>query len=158
VMPTVLRACGGTTDGGKPLDGCDVLDVLTGKSAADGSPASRDLYFFTGQTGLENEQIAVTTRDGWKLVVVGPDVRRAGGFGTPAHRVQLFHLADDPLEKTDLAENEPRRVKALGEKLVAFRKSEPMASMPPVNRKPPEFEPPPKWHNEPAVHTPNGAR
>jgi arylsulfatase B len=158
VMPTVLRACGGTTDGGKPLDGRDVLDVLTGKVGSDAALAPRDLYFFTGQTGLENEQIAVTTGDGWKLVVAGPDVRRPGGIGTPAHRVQLFHLAEDPLEKTDLAEKEPQRVKALGEKLVAFRKSEPAESMPPVNRKPPEFEPPAKWHNSPAAESSRGGR
>jgi hypothetical protein len=110
----------------------------------------RDLYFFDGQTGLEAEKIAVTSGDGWKLVVLGPDVRRAEGYSSPKHRVQLFHLSEDLLEKTDLAEKEPGRVKELGAKLVEFRKSEPKESLPPINRKPPRFEPPAKWHNAPA--------
>ena len=155
VMPTVLRACGGAAaPGPRPLDGRDVLDVLAGKSAGR-ELESRDLYFFTGQNGLETEQLAVTTGDGWKLVVAGPDVRRPGGCQTPRHRVELFHLADDPLEKTDLAAREPQRVKALAEKLVAFRKSEPEASMPPINRKPPDFAPPAKWHNAPVPVAPS---
>jgi arylsulfatase B len=158
VMPTVLRAGGGATKGGQPLDGRDVLDVLAGKPGAAVALASRDLYFFTGQGGLETEQIAVTSGDGWKLIVAGPDVRRPGGCLTPRHRVQLFHLADDPQEKTDLAAKEPQRVKALAEKLVAFRNSEPPESMPPMNRPPADFAPPPKWHNEPAAQPSHGAR
>jgi arylsulfatase A-like enzyme len=152
LMPTLLRACGGKTgaDAGKPLDGRDVFDVLAGKAASD-ELKSRDLYFFTGQTGLESEQLAVTTGDGWKLIVVGPDVRREGGATTPQHRVQLFHLSEDLQEKTDLAAKEPQRVAEMARKLVEFRKSEPAKSLPPINRKPPQFVPPTKWHVEKPV-------
>ena len=154
VMPTLLRACGAGGSGGSdeaagPLDGRDVLDVLAGKAAGE-EIASRDLYFFTGQGGLENEQVAVTTADGWKLVVAGPDVRRPAGWRTPRRRVELFHLGRDPLEATDLAAAEPARVEALARKLVEFRGSEPERSMPPANRKPPQFQPPPCWRNAPA--------
>jgi arylsulfatase B len=148
VMPTVLRACGAAAAGAdRPLDGRDVLDVLAGKPAT-GPLASRDLYFFDGQAGLDREQLAVTTGDGWKLVVVGPDVRRPGRWKTPEHRTELFRLSTDPLEKTDLAAKEPRRVEELARKLVEFRKSEPHgSSMAPVNRKPPRFQPPARWRN-----------
>ena len=154
VMPTVLRAAGAGGKGAgvaagaaaKPLDGLDVLDVLTGKSAS-AALAARDLYHFNGQGGLETEQLAVTSADGWKLVVAGPDVRRPGGWQTPQHRVQLFHLAEDEVEKADLAAKEPARVKDMAQKLVAFRKSEPESSMPPINRTPPKFRPPPRWRN-----------
>jgi arylsulfatase B len=157
LMPTILRACGATAaDNAAPLDGQDVFDVLTGKPA-DENLKSRDLYFFTGQAGLQSEQLAVTTGDGWKLVIVGPDIRRGDGAPTPEHRVQLFHLAEDPLEKTDLAAKEPARVKQLTRKLVEFRKSEPAASMPPANRKPPQFQPPQKWHIARDAGAPAGA-
>jgi arylsulfatase A-like enzyme len=149
LMPTIVRACGGKSAAveGRPLDGRDVMDVLAGKPAGE-ELTSRDMYFFTGQTGLESEQLAVTSGDGWKLIVVGPDVRRPAGATTPQHRVQLFHLAEDPLEKTDLAAKEPKRVEEMARKLVEFRKSEPEPSLPPINRKPPKFTPPAKWHVE----------
>lgn len=142
VLPTLLHAAGIEKPEGKPLDGVDVLDVLAGRAK---SLPPRDLYLFTGQSGAEEEQMAVISADGWKLVVIGPDVRRPEGFGTSAHRVELFHLADDPFEKNDLSTAEPQRVKELGRRLIAFRASEPKASMAPVNKKPPDFKPPPKW-------------
>lgn len=151
IMPTLLRACGVSAkeNPGHPLDGRDAFDVLRGKPAS-GELASRDVYMFVGQSGLEDEQIAVSTADGWKLVVIGPDVSRPEGYSTPKHRVELFRLSEDPYEKTDLAAREPQRVKELGQKVVAFRKSEGQPSLPPMNRKPPKFEPPKNWHNAPA--------
>ena len=149
LLPTILRACGGKAEAvaGRPLDGLDVFDALAGKQPRE-ELTSRDMYFFTGQTGLESEQLAVTSGDGWKLIVAGPDLRRPGGATTPQHRVQLFHLAEDPQEKTDLAAKEPKRVEEMAAKLVAFRKSEPEPSLPPINRRPPKFVTPAKWHIE----------
>jgi arylsulfatase B len=148
VMPTLLAFAGGKAEGNKPLDGVDVSSVLTGKRA---KTSERDLYLFNGQTGLETEQIAVTSPDGWKLVVVGPDVRREGGYRTAGHKVELFNVLEDPLEKTDRAAEKPEIVAGLGEKVVAFRKSEPKESLPPINRPPRDFQPPPKWRNAPAA-------
>ena len=148
IFPTVLALAGGTTQGSKPLDGADVSAVLTGTS---GSTPKRDLYFFNGQTGLETEQNAVTTPEGWKLIVQGPDVRREGGFRTDKHKVELFNVLEDPSEQTDRASEKPEIVKELGAKIIAFRKSEPKESLPPINRKPPKFEPPPSWKNAPVA-------
>lgn len=154
MLPTIVKLCGGDvskTPAG-PLDGMDVSAVLEGKPAPD-AMKNRDLYFFTGQDGLDREQIAVTTGDGWKLIVIGPDVRRPGGCGTPQHKVELFHLSDDLSEKTNLADKEPERVKEMEAKVIAFRQSEPAKSLPPLNRKPPKFVVPPHWHNAPATQS-----
>ena len=154
LMPTLLRACGAAPAApAGPLDGRDVFDVLTGKSAGD-ELKSRDLYSFNGQSGLQSEQLAVTTGDGWKLIVIGPDLRRSDGALTPDHRAQLFRLADDPYEKTDLASKEPERVTRLARMLFEFRKSEPATSLPPINRKPPNFQPPARWQNARAAGAP----
>ncbi|HEX8522055.1 MAG TPA: sulfatase-like hydrolase/transferase [Tepidisphaeraceae bacterium] len=149
IMPTLVKLCGAKEVAPVgPLDGGDVLPALGAKGDA-APPQTRDLYFFTGQTGFEDEQLALITPDGWKLIIMGPDVRRAGGYGSPGHRVELYHLGSDPLEKTDRAAAEPKRVEELGKKLIAFRQSEPATSLPPMNRKPPQFRLPPKWHNAP---------
>ena len=98
----------------------------------------------------------MTSADGWKLVVIGPDVRRTGGWQTDQHHVELFHLAQDPLEKIDLATEEQKRVAELAAKAVAFRGSEPEGSMRPINRKPPSFRPPPQWRNSKAAANSTG--
>jgi arylsulfatase A-like enzyme len=147
VLPTLLRVVGlDVASDDKPIDGVDLLDVLSGREE---SLPGRDLYFFTGMDGVEKEQIAIVSADGWKLVVIGPDVRRPEGFRTKEHQVELFHLDVDPCEKNDLAVSEPDRVATLGEKLVAFRRSEPAACMVPVNEPPEGFKPPRHWENKP---------
>ena len=143
VMPTVLAACGAKGEQG--MDGRDVMGVLKGEAAGE-ALSGRDLYFFNGQSGAGGEQLALISGE-WKLVIVGPDVRREEGYATPRHRVELYRLAEDPLEKVDLAAKEPGRVKEMGRKLVEFRRSEPDGAMRPVNRKPGGFEPPVNWRN-----------
>lgn len=150
VLPTLTHAAGVQPKFDKQLDGVDVLDLLTGRTQA--APA-RDMYFFTGQTGLEKEQIAITSADGYKLIVSGPDIRRPEGFRTPRHRVELFNLNDDPGEANDLSANSPDRVNELGRKLIAFRASEPANSLPPMNEPPRGFKPPPHWKNAPLGKT-----
>ncbi len=140
ILPTVISIVGGPAEGGKPLDGVDCSQVLFGK--ADQTPA-RDRYFFTGQGGLQNEQIAVTQPDGWKLIVIGPDVRK--GVLPSDHKVELYNVNDDPSEKTDHAKDKPDLVESLSKKLVAFRAAEPAKSLPPLNKKPADFKVPKHW-------------
>ncbi len=144
VLPTLLQAASGQVESARPLDGLGMFEILTGKAGAE--MPQRDLYHFTGQNGLDREQLAILSADGWKLVIIGPDVRQEGGYRTPKHRVELFHLARDPLEKTDLAGQELQRVEALGDRLVAFRRSEPDGAMA-VTPTPAGFRPPPQWRN-----------
>lgn len=151
LLPTILSAAGVPhVKTPNPLDGVDVLGVLTAKARAAFAAPQRDIYAFTGQEGLDHEQISVLSADGWKLIVTGPDVRRPGGIDAPGHKVELFHLSADLIEKDNVASSQPERVKELGAKLVAFRKSEPEHSLPPLNRKPKDFEVPKNWHNAPA--------
>jgi arylsulfatase B len=148
MFPTLLTFAGAKAGGHKPLDGVDVSGALTGRQS---NVPQRDLHFFNGQTGLETEQNAVTTPEGWKLIIRGPDVRRPGGYRTPAHKVELYNVIEDPSERTDRAAEKPELVAKLGEKVVAFRNSEPKESLPPINRKPKNFQPPAKWRNTPAA-------
>jgi arylsulfatase B len=149
VLPTILALCAAPStargDAAPPLDGQDVSQLLLHDDAI----LPRDLYSFTGQRGLDDEEVAVTTFDGWKLIVVGPDVRRPGGCLTPRHKVELLHLSADPAEQHDLAAVEPQRVRQLAEKLVAFRRSEAAESFGPMNRKPADFKSPPHWYVPP---------
>jgi len=144
VMPTLLRLAGKTVPSG--LDGVDISELLTSQVA---SPPRRDLYFFTGHLGLQREQIAIRSADGWKLVVTGPDIRESQGFRTPEHQVELFRISEDPYEHDDLAAKHPDVVEELGGKLIAFRNSEPSGAMPPAVEPPAGFKPPRYWRNQP---------
>lgn len=144
IMPTLLGLIASRPPNG--LDGVDASALLTGRS--DSLPG-RDLYSFTGQSGLQHEQLAVRAADGWKLVVIGPDVRRPAGFRTPDHRVELFRLTEDPGETRDVASEHRDVVKELGRKLVAFRNSEPASVQPTPNQAPDGFQPPKQWRNHP---------
>ena len=87
------------------LDGVNLLPYLTGEK----SDAPHDaLYWRFGQ------QIAVRKGD-WKLVKgVGPDVTGGnGGRAATTEGAQLFNLAQDIGEKTNLADKEPAKVKEL---------------------------------------------
>jgi arylsulfatase A-like enzyme len=140
LLPTLVSIAGGKADGGAPLDGVDCSQALLGKSD---QPPPRDLYFFTGQGGLQNEQIAVTQPDGWKLIVIGPDVRK--GIKPGDHKIELFNVQQDPGESKDQAKEKPELVDQLSKKLVDFRASEPAKSLPPLNKKPADFKPPKHW-------------
>jgi arylsulfatase B len=140
ILPTLISIVGGKIKGGQPLDGVDCSQVLLGKTSE--TPA-RDLYFFTGQNGLQNEQIAVTQPDGWKLIVIGPDVRK--GIKPDDHKIELFNVKDDPSESKDQAKEKPELVEQLSKKLIDFRASEPAKSLPPLNKKPADFKPPKHW-------------
>ena len=144
MLPTLLRACTGGAALPMGLDGVDAFEALTGRD--DAWVPQRDLYSFTGQNGIEKEQLAILSPDGWKLIIIGPDVRREGGYRTPSHRMELFHLDRDPCETTDRAAQEPERVRALGGNLVAVRRSEPEGAMVPRPTTD-DFKPPRHWRN-----------
>ena len=146
IMPTLMRIAGKPSAGG--LDGVDISDLLTGEAA---SLPARDLFFFTGHSGPQSEQIAIRSADGWKLVVEGPDVRGADGYRTPQHRIELFRITEDPGEQHDRAADHPEVVARLGAKLIAFRSTEPARALAPSNQAPPGFRPPKQWRNHPTT-------
>ena len=139
VLPTLMGITGIDDHDGKPLDGLDVGDVLTGEVEAG---PERDLYSFIAQLDPEREQVSVTEGE-WKLVVVGPPLVREGAVD--ASRRMLFRLAEDPLEERDVAAEHPDLVARLTEKATAFRALQPPNPVAPFFVGRDEFKPPPNW-------------
>ena len=93
IYPTLARLAGAPSGKGKPLDGMNVWTTI-----AEGKPSPRTEVVY----GLEPFRVAVRKGD-WKLVwrTVLPS------------EIELFDLAKDPSEKTNLAEQNPQKVAEL---------------------------------------------
>ena len=152
VMPTLLSLVGAKEPiaQGKPFEGIDVSAALLSKGAASEHPAAapqtRDLYFYHGQSGADDEQQAVTTPDGWKLIIRGQDLRTAGEDAK--RKVELYNVLDDPSETTDRAADKPELVAQLKAKLLAYRQKEPAGAIE-LTPQPRGFKPPTNWRNAP---------
>ena len=123
--PTLLKLAGASLDQKLPLDGCDILPVLTqGKP----SPHEEILLNTSPRAG------AIRVGD-WKLVLNGSvgsseedDESPSPARGKQAARrnqppkVELFNLAQDLSEKHDLAAENPDKVKELRARYDAFAK------------------------------------
>ncbi len=139
VLPTVVRIVGLPGHGGKPFDGLDVLDVLTGKQKT----LARDLYSYIGAAGEETEQVMYMTPE-WKLVVEGPNL--ADPKADDSKRVRrLFRIAEDPNEKTDLAASRGDLVQRMYQKVKAFRELQPADGVPPYAEGREGFRAPKDW-------------
>ncbi len=92
ILPTALAAAGVAAPTDKPFDGKNLLPLLTGKT-----PAHHETLYWS-EGGLAGGW-AVRAGD-WKLVV-------------EKESKELFNLAADPAEKTDLATKQPAQVAAL---------------------------------------------
>jgi arylsulfatase A-like enzyme len=98
--PTLAGLAGAASDPSKPLDGLNIWPALTG-----GRIPSRDEVVY----GIEPFRAAIRQGD-WKLVwqVMLPS------------RVELFNLAQDPGEKTNVADQHSRIVSSLQQKVEAL--------------------------------------
>ena len=102
ILPTALAAAGATVQPEWKLDGVDLLPHLSGKADR---PPHDALYWRFGP------QRAIRAGD-WKLVQ--GRARAAGGVRRPqVTEWQLFNLAKDVGEQTDLSAQEPDRVKQM---------------------------------------------
>jgi arylsulfatase A-like enzyme len=105
---TLLRLCGAPTKQKLPVDGRDIWPCLTrGKSR----PQDEIVLNIAPNNG------AIRVGD-WKLVVNDGDnrQRRRRNNTNETAKVELFNLSEDPGEKKNLADAEPRRVKKLRER------------------------------------------
>ncbi len=105
ILPTALAAAGVESQPNWKLEGTNLLPYLSGEKA--GAPHDA-LYWRFGQ------QIAIRKGD-WKLVKApggGADRSAAGGVAT-TEGAQLYNLAKDIGEKTNVAEQEPEKLKEL---------------------------------------------
>ena len=108
LAPTVLTAAGAKVPAN--MSGVNLLDVAAGKGALKREAVFGEIYVHTA-TKLEDPKANLTHRwvrvGDWKLIA---PVKEGGA-------VELFNLADDPLEKTNLAEKKPDVVKRLRARL-----------------------------------------
>jgi arylsulfatase A-like enzyme len=93
MYPTLLAQAGGSAAKAKPLDGMDVWGTL-----AEGQPSPRTEFVYN----IEAFRAALRQGD-WKLIWLAP---------LPS-KVELYNIAQDPSEKTDLAAANPDRVLAM---------------------------------------------
>jgi arylsulfatase A-like enzyme len=98
--PTLLKLAGASLQQKLPLDGKDIWPTLT-----EGKPSPHEELLLN----VEPDRGAMR-RGPWKLIAHGafPLARNA-----KPNRVELFHLGDDPGEKTNRAGQEPKRVEEL---------------------------------------------
>lgn len=102
VMPTILDLAQATFD--VKLDGVSFRDVVRGKK----SLPKRPLYWASLLNGGQRSE--AIRKDEWKLVVLHPKAP-PGTFENP--RTELYNLAADPGETTNIAEQHPARVASM---------------------------------------------
>lgn len=130
--PTLLQLAGLPLKPAQHLDGVSFVPLLRGETMQRGKPLFWHYPHYANQGGAPNGVI----RDGdWKLIEWYED-----------GALELYNIAGDISEKTNLAAQQPERVKELHAKLSAWRK-EVGALMPTPN---PEFDP----NKKPAAKAP----
>ena len=112
-FPTFITLAGGKHEQERPIDGIDMTDRLFGE--ANESPRNEIVYDVTGSVRVP------TIRSG--------DYKLMGDM--------LFDIANDPSEKTDVADNYPEIVSKLSKRLEAIG-----AERPPLGDKPLLMDPP----------------
>ncbi|TWT98370.1 sulfatase-like hydrolase/transferase [Stieleria varia] len=127
VLPTVCGLLGLPKPAGVHLDGSDLSPILTGN--ADGFTRHQPLFWH-----LQKSRPIVAMRDGDYSLVADPDYELSTSNmfdetwipaiknGSYTH-FQLFNLADDPAQTTDIAEQHPEIVARMREKLLSINAS-----------------------------------
>jgi arylsulfatase A-like enzyme len=136
--PTLLKLAGATLTQKLPIDGLDAWPTI---AAGKPSPHKEILLNATPDTG------AIRAGD-WKLVLSGgyndevSDIESGRQKASANETVELFNLADDPSEKTNLADKYPAKVtelRALYATLAA------QAVLPKIRPRSPDFKAPKVW-------------
>jgi len=106
--PTLLEASGGELDPGQHRDGVSLVPLLKGDAGFERGPIFWHYPHWGNQGGIP----AAAVRDGdWKLIEF------YWGKG-----MELYNLAADPGERTNLAAKHPEKVAELKARLDAFRR------------------------------------
>ncbi|TWT89371.1 sulfatase-like hydrolase/transferase [Neorhodopirellula pilleata] len=151
IFPTVVAAAGGDPPyiSSEPLDGMNLLGLLTGEPSTKQDFRSRHWFSYHGQQGEDNEHLAVTS-EGWKLKVNGPRLETLDQLSDGTNRVELFQLSNDPLENNDVSAAHPEQVAELGRMLIQHRSLQPVDSVPPYSVGGKDFTPPSRWRLSPS--------
>jgi arylsulfatase A len=122
LVPTLLEAaCVNAAQTVGPLDGVSLTPLLRGESL----PPRLFCWHFPHYTNQGSRPAGAIREEDWKLVEQLED-----------HSVELYNLAHDPCEETNLAKSEPTRAEELHQKLNTWRATV-GARMPSPN---PEFD------------------
>jgi arylsulfatase A-like enzyme len=118
LYPTLLELAGAKPRDGYVLDGTSITPMLFGNGGRAQGQARKPLYWhFPGYLGAG--------KDGWRTTPAGAirsgDWKLIEFFETG--KTELYNLADDIGEKTNLAAKMPERAKQLHDELIAWRKS-----------------------------------
>ena len=141
VLPTLMRLARSERYTGKPLDGIDILDVLTGRQ----EQLDRELYNYIGQEGADKEQISVMTNE-WKMIVIGPDVRDSS-VPESSRRRFLFRIDEDLAEERNVVGQHPDLAASMYRKILDFRALQPADAVRPYSegRHDSGFKAPARW-------------
>lgn len=141
ILPTLMRIAGVERYTGKPLDGLDVFDVLTGREPA----LDRELFNYIGQEGPDREYVSYMTNE-WKMMVFGPDVTDAGADDSARQRF-LFRITEDIGEERNLVAENPELADSMYRKIKEFRSLQPESAVAPYTegRDDPSFVVPNRW-------------
>lgn len=127
-FPTFAALAGATIPAGRVVDGANLVPLMTGQ----GGPARDTLYWHmpTYTTPFGRTPSAVISRNDWKLVhyfgdfldITGSVPQNEGAHGKLilGTRTELYHLAADEGETTDLAAKNPAKVAELMAALKTF--------------------------------------
>ncbi|TWT97471.1 sulfatase [Neorhodopirellula pilleata] len=130
IFPTVLQVTGTTAPPGHIVDGRSLQTLIAGKP--DDSRDERFLMHYPH--GPHRSSYFTTWRDGdWKVIYHWlPDTPSNGqGLQSEGGHYQLYNLANDPFESTNLAATEPQHLSRMMEGLVAALKQH--QALPPVD-------------------------
>lgn len=118
IFPTVLKLAGVQVPNDHTVDGFPMQTLLTG--AVDASHPQQFLMHYPH--GPHRSNYFTSWRDGdWKVVYhTLPEVPTTGGhIQFDEGHYQLFNLADDPFESSNLAESQPQELKRMVAGLIA---------------------------------------
>lgn len=132
--PTLAKLAGASIGSSKDLDGYDISSVILEGSD---TPREEILHNVTELSGA-------LRRGRWKLVVNG-NHRRSEEQNRTAPVVELFDIAADPYEQTNLADRHPEKVAELQRRLETYRRAAAPARRLPSRQRPEGWTPPEVW-------------
>lgn len=122
IFPTVLNLTETTSPDDHVVDGAPLQVLLQGEE----DESRSESFLMHYPHGRHRSNYFTVLREGdWKVIYhTLPEKTTTGGFiQFEGGNYQLFNLADDPFESTNLAESEPRQLQSMMGKLIAALES-----------------------------------
>jgi arylsulfatase A-like enzyme len=122
LLPTLIEAVGSKETSPHPLDGISLIPVLEGKVKERDRPMG---FLATAKGALNKSDFTKDLQGVWidwpyKLIVSPEGVKAKKG---PVAPLVLYHLVDDPAEKTNLADRQPEQVAKMRRGLESWQRS-----------------------------------